>query len=340
MRIRRKLDAPCALVYAADMARYQDTSPLRPPVQLDTGAWRVEAVVPATVQRYGGVAEWVSPEALQDPEYVDALAGLPVLWRDGDHPSGDGLVTADDLGGAERIGTVLGQRWDDEAGQIVALSVDDPDNIEKVRSYPFISMGYRAAADPRPGVTPDGVRYDRRQIGRRPNHIVLTHAPRGGHAASVRLDTEDDPATPAAPDGDPMEETMTKILAMLEAMQAQLAAMQAVKEDTADEAADPAVEAPAVRMDTTDDVRALITAADRLQVDIAGKALPVARAEVLAAMQAQVPAIRLDVSDDMAAQTIAVYAAAMPAHVSQAERIAGSARAPSTSAGRWPPPTA
>lgn len=323
------------------MARYQDTSPLRPPVQLDTGAWRVEAVVPATVQRYGGVAEWVSPEALQDPEYVDALAGLPVLWRDGDHPDGDGLVTADDLGGADRIGTVLGQRWDDEVGQIVAMSVDDPADIEKARSYPFISMGYRASADPRPGVTPDGVRYDRRQIGRRPNHIVLTHAPRGGHAASVRLDTEDDPVTPAAPDGDPMEETMTKILAMLEAMQGQLSAMATVKEDTAD-AADPAVaevEAPAVRMDTTDDVRALLAAADRLQVDIAGKALPVARAEVLAAMQAQVPAVRLDVSDDMAAQTIAIYAAAVPS-VSQAERIAGSARAPSTPAGRWPSPTA
>jgi hypothetical protein len=203
-------------------------------------------------------------------------------------------------------------------------------------------MGYRASTDPRPGVTPDGVPYDRRQYGRVPNHIVPTHSPRGGYAAPIRLDTEDDPVTPAAPDGDPMDEMLTKILAMLEAMQGQLSAMATVKEDTADAAADPAVaevEAPAVRMDTTDDVRALLTAADRLQVDIAGKALPVARAEVLAALQAQVPAVRLDVSDDMAAQTIAIYAAAVPS-VSQAERIAGSARAPSTPAGRWPSPTA
>lgn len=320
------------------MARYTSTSPLRPPVRLDTGAWRVEALIPPGVQTYrtatGAVREYVPPEELQRPEYTDALAGLPVLWRDGAHPEGDGIVSADDLGGARRVGTILGQRWTDD-GQAVEMSVDDPADADLVRQYPYVSLGYRADRDPRPGVAPDGTPYDVRQTRRRqPNHIVLTHAPRAGYAAAVRLDAEDDPVAPAQPVEVPMDpEMVAKILAMLEGLSAKIDALKPAEESVVGDTAGAKPDEAPPRMDSVAGARALLTAADRLGVTLDPAAtLPAARQAVLGAMHAANPAIRLDTDDAAAEQAIAVYATVAPVRSSHADRVAGATVTPSQQA--------
>ena len=107
------------------------------------------------------------------------------------------------------------------------------------------------------GTTPDGTPYDVRQVRRRqPNHVVLTHAPRAGYAAAVRLDA-DDTDTQAQPDGDSMEEALAKLMAMIEALAADVKALKA--EETSEVVADTA--APPPRMDTIDDILAIQSAA-------------------------------------------------------------------------------
>jgi len=311
------------------MAQYRATSPLSPPVRLDTGAIRVEALVPPGVQTYrtdaGTVREYVPPEELQAPAYTDGLAGLPVLFRDGHHPgTEDGIISVDDLGGARQIGTILGQRWADD-GQALTLGLDAADAEGIVRQYPYVSVGYRADRDPRPGVAPDGTPYDVRQVRRRqPNHVVLTHAPRAGYAAAVRLDAEDDPITPAQPDGDPMDpEMVAKIMAMLEAMSAKIDALGAKETTEAATEGEAMMDGAAPpRMDSLADVQAIQTAAADLGValDLA-KSIDDARKIVADKLAAGNASIRLDADADANARqlVISTYAASRP---SQAERIA------------------
>jgi len=321
------------------MAWYTVTSPLSPPVRLDTGAIRVEALVPSGVQRYRtigpdgnpvDITEYIPPEELGSQAYMDGLAGLPVLWREGRHPDtnqgtpDEGLVTIDDMGSATKLGAILGARMEG-ADQAMPLVIDHPDGEAIAREYPYVSMGYRADRVARPGVAPDGTPYTHIQLRRRqPNHVVLTHAPRAGYAAAVRLDAEDDPITPAQPDGDPMDpEMVAKIVAMLEALTAKVDALgakettEAVAEGEAmmDGAAPP-------RMDSLADVQAIQTAAADLGValDLA-KSIDDARKLVADKLAAGSASIRLDADADANARqlVISTYAASRP---SQAERIA------------------
>lgn len=304
------------------MARYRATSPLSPPVRLDTGALRVEALVPPGVQTYDvngqRVREYVAPEELQAPDYVDGLAGLPVLFREGKHPgTSDGIVSVDDLGGARQIGTLLGQRWTD-GGQALAMALDAPDAEDIARRYPYVSVGYRADRDRKPGTAPDGTPYDVRQVRRRqPNHVVLTHAPRAGYAAAVRLDA-DDTDTPATPDGDPMEEALAKLMAMIEALAADVAALRKAPEAPEVE---PVMDSKP-RMDTMDDVLAIQSAAADLGVVLDPKAtVDDARKAVAAKLVETHSGIRLDAEADSDARQLAIgtFVASRP---SQAERIA------------------
>lgn len=313
------------------MARYTVTAALSAPVVLDTGAVRVEGLIPSGVQRYGDVAEYVPPEELQAPEYVDGIAGLPVLYADGAHPgTADGLVTIDDLGGARKVGTILGQRWSDEAGgQALSIVLDDPDAEAIARANPYLSVGYRASRVARSGTAPDGTPYTAVQARRRaPNHVVLTRAPRAGYGAAVRLDAEDDDITPATPVGDSMDPAemppWAKALAdAIAALRADVAALKS--EESAEAAAEGEVMANSgtPRMDTIGDVVALQAAASDLGVALDPKAtLADARKAVGAAMAAKAPGIRLDTDDD-AVRAIATWCAQRP---SQAERIARDTR--------------
>ena len=318
------------------MARYTATALLSPPFRLATGAVRVEALIPSGVQRYGDVAEYIPPDELGSQAYMDGLAGLPVLWREGMHPdTPEGLVTVDDTGSAVKLGTILGARMEG-SDQVVTMVLDHPDAERIAREYPYVSMGYRADRIAQRGTAPDGTPYTHLQHRRREaNHIVTTHAPRAGDKALVRLDALDaeDTDTPATPEGDPMDEALAKLIAMIEALTAKVDALGAEEATEAEGEG-----APPPRMDTIGDVVALQAAASDLGVALDPKATLAASRKAVAAKLAERGPVRLDTDDD-AAQAIAVYAASRP---SQAERIArgGNTRLDTAGADNLPPLTA
>jgi hypothetical protein len=129
--------------------------------------------------------EWTPPETLTDAVYIDSLKMLPVTLN---HPSppvvtaanakalavgaiGDTITTADDGMLSAPIAV-----WDAAAATAAQTT------------HKQISLGYGAIVDMRPGTTPDGQKYDRKQVARMGNHVALVEEGRHGPRVRVRAD--------------------------------------------------------------------------------------------------------------------------------------------------------
>lgn len=97
---------------------------------------------------------------------------------------------------------------DDGIHVMASVWVMDQRTIDRVRSGELseLSVGYTAALDETPGMTPDGERYDARQLDIRGNHLALLKEgqARGGRSVKLRLDSAGD----AIFDDDPEDEKM------------------------------------------------------------------------------------------------------------------------------------
>lgn len=227
-----------------------DRALLRSPVVLASGALRVEAItakVGAELVYPWGI-EVATAEALQDPTYLDASRGLPVVVH---HPASGTSREGD----GTRVGTVTGARFDAESGTVIReLTISDPATIARVQAHELteISEGYDVPPD-QLHKRADGVSEQRRRV---PNHYALTDRGRLP-GAKVRLD-----------EGEMTEELIRKII-----REEILAAFQ-MRDDAAKskmDEADPAavVAAEEKRMDELVASRvALLRRADELGVTI------------------------------------------------------------------------
>jgi hypothetical protein len=141
-----------------------------------------------------GVNQWTEytpPETLADVAYMDSLRMMPVTL---DHPSPPVVTSANvkalAVGGMGDTVTV-------DADGILSqpIAVWDATAAQAARStHKQISLGYRALIDPNPGVTPDGYKYDRKQVKRLANHVALVEEGRHGPRIRVRADGSDNVA--------------------------------------------------------------------------------------------------------------------------------------------------
>lgn len=165
-----------------------DRAVLRSPVRLDSGSVRYDAILTSagTRLRYAHGEETVAAEALEDPEYLEALRGVPVILDPDLHWPGVSV----DADGAAIVGTVTRADYQDGA-QIVEMTLHAPDAIKWIEDH-------KDGPD-RPGVS---VRYDVAEMDdtgtvqrrrRAPNHVLLTLHPRD---TTARIRADEDTMTP------------------------------------------------------------------------------------------------------------------------------------------------
>lgn len=163
-----------------------DRALLRSPVRLDSGSVRYDAILTSagTRLRYAHGEETVAAEALEDPEYLEALRGVPVIMDPDLHWPGVSV----DANGAAIVGTVTRADYRDGA-QVVELTLHAPDAISWIQDH--------ADGPDRPGVS---VRYDVADMDghvqrrrRAPNHVLLTLHPRD---TTARIRADEDTMTP------------------------------------------------------------------------------------------------------------------------------------------------
>lgn len=165
-----------------------DRAVLRSPVRLDSGSVRYDAILTSagTRLRYAHGEETVAAEALEDPDYLEALRGVPVILDPDLHWPGVSV----DADGAAIVGTVTRADYQDGA-QIVEMTLHAPDAIKWIEDH-------KDGPD-RPGVS---VRYDVAEMDdtgtvqrrrRAPNHVLLTLHPRD---TTARIRADEDTMTP------------------------------------------------------------------------------------------------------------------------------------------------
>jgi hypothetical protein len=148
------------------------------------------------VLRYPHGNEFVPTSTLSDPDFLKSLENKPIFIE---HPTnGRGqtiLVTSENIGKFDRIGTVLSPVTFDGEYVIAPLQIEREDAIQKLlKGLVQVSPGYLTDSVDQEG-TYQGQPYKRVQTRRKAgNHIVLTKKGRGGSdiAASIRGDSTAD----------------------------------------------------------------------------------------------------------------------------------------------------
>ena len=230
-----------------------DRALLRSPVRLDSGSVRYDAILTSagTRLRYAHGEETVAAEALEDPEYLEALRGVPVILDPDLHWPG---VRVDD-NGAAIVGTVTRADYRDGA-QIVEMTLHAPDAIRWIEDH-------KDGPD-RPGVS---VRYDVADMDghvqrrrRAPNHVLLTLHPRD---TTARIRADEDTMTP-----DEIREALAPLFEHLqEALQEMGGRMDAMKEALKADAMhedDPAADAMHEDEDPRADARIRVHAVEKI----------------------------------------------------------------------------
>lgn len=155
------------------------------------------AVIPAVLTRTGvfvyhgpsgEVREYRPPSEVFDPESLATLTTAPVTRE---HPRKmiDPSTYRAETRGNVVAGTV---RVDTDAGTVAAdLAIQDGELLDDIatRIRREVSLGYRCKADPTPGVSPEGERYDVIQRAIRYNHVAVVEKGRAGEDVSLRLDS-------------------------------------------------------------------------------------------------------------------------------------------------------
>lgn len=141
--------------------------------------------------------EYRPPEAVFAADSLAAYEGLPIT--DG-HP---GKVDAKNVQ-PHLVGTVMRAARQDEDGTSLRapIRIFNTKPIEQGKKE--LSVGYEVEFDPTPGVSPQGERYDVKQISVKPNHLALCRKGRAG-TARLNLDAADDADEPEE------ETTMTMV---------------------------------------------------------------------------------------------------------------------------------
>lgn len=272
------MDAPRRLWYASRMSvRADERSAVRAdrrllsgydlaaPRQLDNGSWAFEAVASTPgVNPYPDLdaVEYVSEEALSDPEYLAALAGLPVIDDPSLHWPG---VTPEQIERA-RIGSVLSGRWDaEQKANIVEIVVDVPRGIQQVRQRGVhgLSLHYQPETIPAERA-PDGTPITAIQTKRRKlNHFLLTPTPNDG-AARIRADEASMDPEKLAEKIAALEASIALLMERADAYEKRMDEMK----PKADEVVEKVEEVVEARADTAADWRRVVQAADRFGVKV------------------------------------------------------------------------
>ena len=122
--------------------------------------------------------EYRPPEEAFNDDSLQSIRGKPVTL--GHH----GMVTADNIGNAKAVGTVLSAARKDGntiRADVVIYNLDTTDRE--------LSCGYMTTLDETAGVTPDGEHYDAVQRNIRYNHLAIVTRGRAG-VARLNLDGE------------------------------------------------------------------------------------------------------------------------------------------------------
>lgn len=173
------------------MAFRYDTVKLGPPRRLDDGRLIVDATLTRT-----GVFVYRNPDGSERREYrapdvvfkKDSLESLKLAPVTNGHPPV--MVNAENAK-TYTIGQV-GESVRRDGNHVVAtIVVNDAATIaEMERGKQETSCGYGCDLDETPGVSPDGERYDARQMNVTYNHLAIVEAGRAG-SARVRMDGAD-----------------------------------------------------------------------------------------------------------------------------------------------------
>lgn len=147
-------------------------------------------------QAYGDQIEYRPPDEVFADTSLVTFRGMPVSIQ---HPV-EGAVTPDNWRRLVTDGVVVGHVGDEirKAADGVHVSgsvwLDDANAIRRVESGELVelSVGYFAALDETPGVTPAGERYDAVQRNIRGNHLAMLEPgqARGGPTVRMHLDSE------------------------------------------------------------------------------------------------------------------------------------------------------
>lgn len=122
--------------------------------------------------------EYRPPEEAFDEMSLKSIRGKPVTVLH------HGMVTADNIGNAQAVGTVLSDARKDGntiRADVVIYSLDTADRE--------LSCGYTTTLDETAGVTPDGEHYDAVQRNIRYNHLAIVPRGRAG-VARLNMDGE------------------------------------------------------------------------------------------------------------------------------------------------------
>lgn len=164
-------------------------------------------IVPANVARTGiqiyhqdgrEIREYRPPEEVFDAESLESLGGVSVTV--GHPPKGVNPDNWKDVSvGAARDLPPNKAKIDGQDFIRAEVVVNDAETIEKLESKELceVSMGYVCEHDETPGTTPDGEKYDRKQIKIRHNHLALLPKgqARAGGNARLMLDSKGHPTT-------------------------------------------------------------------------------------------------------------------------------------------------
>jgi hypothetical protein len=165
-----------------------DVGTLRPAKRRADGTLLVEGVLTrAGVFVYqdasGGERREYRPPA--EVFKADSMGSFELVPLTNDHPGE--LVTAENAR-QYAIGAVGAPRRDGDK-MIAAISVFDAETIAKIDDgKQELSCGYLVEVVNKPGVTPEGERYDAVQREIVGNHVALVDVARAGHVARIRMD--------------------------------------------------------------------------------------------------------------------------------------------------------
>ena len=124
------------------------------------------------------MAEYRPPEEVFAPESLASFVGRPLTI---DHPAF--MVRADNVRSVV-VGAILGEPWRDGQNLRARVVVHDKQAIELIESglKAELSVGYTVDTVAKPGVTPEGVKYDAIQRNIRCNHLSIVTRGRAGNA--------------------------------------------------------------------------------------------------------------------------------------------------------------
>jgi hypothetical protein len=175
----------------ATVKRY-DRGELSKPVRQPNGWLRADAYLSRS-----GVFLYRNPDGSERREYrppdevfkADTLESFALVPLTNDHPA-EGMLTAENTR-QYQVGTVVAPRQDAEFMRSQLLVTDAATIADMESGKVELSCGYCADLDETPGVTPEGERYDARQMNIRGNHVAVVAAGRAGPDVRVRMDAAD-----------------------------------------------------------------------------------------------------------------------------------------------------